>query len=110
MRSVGLAPWIVAASLAGGCEDVPTLTFTENDARSTVAPDVEEAAPPSGDAGGCPGANPPPAPFVCCGSVACQGLCSGQCDTCASKCHSPGEVCCAKNNNVLCIAAGSICH
>jgi hypothetical protein len=99
--------------LVGACEGVPKLTFAEEDAAADVATDAQDAAADAADAnddGGCPGSNPPLAPFVCCGAVACLGLCTGQCDACASKCTSPGQVCCAKTNNVLCMAPGSICH
>jgi len=106
-------PWLaLVCGLACACGDVPTLTFPSRDA----GPDGSEAAAPNADAGGdaaaggCPGANPPPGAYICCGAIACEGLCSGQCDLCASKCTSPGQICCAKNNNVLCVAAGSICH
>jgi hypothetical protein len=114
MRRIALVAWPMAASLVFACEGVPRLTFEEGDA----AADAQDGGPSAGDAadgadandGGCPGSDPPPAPFVCCGAVACLGLCTGQCDACASKCTLPGQVCCAKTNNVVCIAAGSICH
>jgi hypothetical protein len=104
------SPWLVLACLACACacEEVPTLTFDERDA----TPDVDDGAaraPDSSTDGGCGGLAPPQAPYVCCGSVVCQGLCNGQCDACASKCSAPGQICCAKNNNVVCFAAGSIC-
>jgi hypothetical protein len=110
-----------AAALAGaasGCESVPVLTFAgaggSVDATDTGAADVDapESGPDDVEVGpeaGCP-ENPPPGTSVCCGAVACEGLCAGQCDACAAKCTAPGESCCAKNNNVLCLSAGSICH
>jgi hypothetical protein len=109
MNRIGPVPWLLVASLVGACEGVPTLTFEEGDAAADVASDAQDAAADASDDGGCPGSNPPSAPFVCCGAVACEGLCTGQCDLCASKCTSP-QVCCAKTNNVVCIGAGSICH
>jgi hypothetical protein len=113
MRPLALATWSVLSALTCACEGVPTLVFAERDAASDVAEDAGDATGVPADAsdeGACPGANPPPAPFVCCGPVACQGLCNGQCDACMSKCTSPGEVCCAKTNNVVCLSAGTNCH
>jgi hypothetical protein len=104
------SPWLVLACLACACEEVPTLTFDQRDA----GPDVEDGAasgPDAGTDGGCGGLAPPQAAYVCCGAVVCQGLCNAtQCDACTSKCTSPGQICCAKNNNVVCLPAGSICH
>jgi hypothetical protein len=63
-----------------------------------------------GDTGSmCSGAMAPPAPYVCCGAVFCQGQCGGQCDACSAKC-TPGQVCCAKTNNVVCLSPGGVCH
>ena len=118
MRRIVLVAWPMVALVIGACEGVPRLTFAEGDAAADVATDADDGAPSAADgapaadandAGGCPGSDPP-APFVCCGDVACQGLCTGQCDACASKCILPGQVCCAKTNNVVCLAAGSVCH
>jgi hypothetical protein len=108
--SFGLALLALAALLAcaWACEAVPTLTFEEKDA----TPDVEDA---SDDADGandreCTGDGAPQAAFVCCGAVMCQGLCTGQCDACTSKCMA-GQVCCPKSNiNVVCFAPGTICR
>jgi len=102
-------PWLALACLACACEEVPTLTFDARD----VGPDVEDGASSGLDAstdGGCGGLAPPQGAYICCGAVVCLGLCSGQCDVCASKCASPDQICCAKTNNVVCLAAGSICH
>lgn len=97
---------IMLVLAAGGCESVPELTFAEVDAAAD-APDTGLA---DVDAGAVCPESPPPGTSVCCGSVACEGLCAGQCDACASKCTAPGEFCCAKNNNVLCLSAGALCH
>jgi hypothetical protein len=104
--SFGLALAALAAWLACACEAVPTLTFAERDA----APDVEDASDDTDGAsdGGCTGDSAPQAAFVCCGAVMCQGPCSGQCGMCTGKCKA-GQVCCAKSNNVVCFAAGTIC-
>ncbi len=105
------------------CEAVPTLTFAQADAAPDVATDAVDAAD-AADAdvtavdasveasveGGCPGVHPPSDPFVCCGSIVCEGLCAGQCGACMSKCTSPGEFCCAKTNNVQCLSSGTTCH
>jgi hypothetical protein len=92
------------------CADVPTLTFLQADA----APDASEEAGEAGGADASPGCAAPddaaPAPYVCCGSVACEGLCSGNCDLCATKCADPETFCCAKNNNVICLPLTSVCH
>lgn len=106
---------LTSALFALACEDVPSLTFAEADAASEAAQDAaaDAGAPAASDAdidGGCPGSSPPQAPFVCCGPVACEGQCTGQCGACMEKCVVPGEVCCAKTNNVVCLSAGSICH
>jgi hypothetical protein len=98
---------------ASACEGVPTLTFLQTDAASESSQDAADGGPQSTDAdvdGGCPGSSPPPAPFVCCGPVACEGNCAGQCDACMTKCTTPGDVCCAKTNNVVCSPPGTICH
>jgi hypothetical protein len=110
MRRIVLVAWPMVASLVFACEGVPRLTFAEGDAAADVTTDDAAPSADANDDGGCPGSDPPPAPFVCCGAMACEGLCTGQCDACASKCTLPGQVCCAKNNNVVCIVAGSICH
>jgi hypothetical protein len=111
---VPIALWALRAMASAGCEAVPTLTFAQDDAAAGATPDAADGgAPPGIDAdveSGCPGSDPPAAPFVCCGSVACEGQCTGQCGACADKCTTPGEFCCAKNNNVLCLSPGSICH
>jgi hypothetical protein len=107
----------VLASAASGCESVPVLTFADVDgpgdaADTDATDDAPETSPADVEAGAeaaCP-ESPPPGTSVCCGAVACEGLCAGQCDTCAARCTTPGEFCCAKNNNVLCLSAGSICH
>jgi hypothetical protein len=102
------------SALACACEEVPTLTFAQEDAALDGPPDAADAgSPPASDAdvdGGCPGSTPPSSPFICCGPVACEGQCTGQCDACMTKCTTPGDVCCAKANNVVCLSAGSICH
>ncbi len=118
MRTAALAlpGALVAFACACACEAVPTLTFERADAMTDAAADATDAdgAPgPASDAdvdGGCPGPDPPQAAFVCCGPVACEGQCAGQCDACTTKCTAPGDICCAKTNNVLCLPAGSICH
>ncbi len=108
MTGARLAPTralALALGLATGCEAVPVLTF-EVDA----GPGDDAAAAPE-DAGadaGCP-ESPPSGASVCCGPVACDGLCASQCAACAAKC-TPDQLCCAKTNNVVCMAAGSICH
>ena len=98
--------------LACACEDVPTLTFPTADAAPDADPDAGDAA--SGDAGLVGSCSQPddaaPAPYVCCGSIACEGQCSGHCDLCASKCTDPETFCCAKTNNVICLPVTSVCH
>jgi hypothetical protein len=107
MKRLALA--LTSVLFAQACEEVPTLTFAQADAPSEAAQDAAEAYDADID-GGCPGPNPPQAPFVCCGPVACEGVCTGQCGACMEKCMMPGDVCCAKTNNVVCLPAGSICH
>ncbi|HEX3771036.1 MAG TPA: hypothetical protein VHV30_09240 [Polyangiaceae bacterium] len=96
----------LAAVLAGlacaACEAVPDLTFTAPDGA------LEAESVDAGEAG-CAGDSMPSSPYVCCGALVCEGPCEGQCDLCASKC-SAGEVCCAKNNNIVCMGAGALCH
>lgn len=110
MTRVALVLCTGLAALACACEEVPTLAFPQGDATPDSAPDADGGALAENEDGGCPGSNPPTAPFVCCGPIVCEGQCGGQCDTCMNKCTSPGELCCAKTNNVVCLSAGSICH
>jgi hypothetical protein len=100
LTRMGVALALIAAV---ACAAVPTLTFESRDA----APDGDNDASDDGSTA-CSGSNPQAA-YVCCGAVMCQGDCAGQCDACAAKCTSPGDVCCPKNNNVVCFAPGSIC-
>jgi hypothetical protein len=108
-----LGPWFVGLggpamfAFACACEAVPTLTFAEGDA---ATPDVEDASDDADSANDreCTGDSAPQAAFVCCGAVMCQGPCTGQCGTCTTKCTG-GQVCCAKTNNVVCFAAGTVC-
>jgi hypothetical protein len=111
------------------CEAVPALAFAELDATATDAADVvaidaadaaeegptADVAPDAvlprdgGDAGaGCPRA-PPAGASVCCGAVACDLNCvPALCTMCEQSC--PGQLCCARNNNVMCLPIGSTCH
>jgi hypothetical protein len=105
MKRSALALASALSALVCACEGVPTLTFPSPDA----AEDGALAPTDASVEGGCP----PPAsgnPFVCCGTVTCEGQCMGQCVPCMNKCTSPGEFCCAKTNNVMCLSAGSICR
>ena len=106
---------VLSGALCAGvcaCEDVPTLTFAQADASPDAALDAADTDAPAIEAsieGGCSAPRSAQNPFACCGSVACEGLCDGECDACASKCTSPGDFCCAKNNNVICRSGGSTC-
>jgi hypothetical protein len=97
------ASLLAVAGLLFSCEAVPELTFAVRDA------EVDADAGADAEAGTCGGPSPPAAPYVCCGPNVCQGPCDDECDLCMSKC-APDQVCCAKNNNVVCTAAGMICH
>jgi hypothetical protein len=118
MKPLALALASALGALAWGCEGVPTLTFVQPDATPDATPEAagdatEDGALTPTDAGvegGCPSPAPAQTPFVCCGPITCEGQCAGQCDACMSKCTSPGDLCCAKNNNVVCLPAGSICR
>ncbi|HTB73952.1 MAG TPA: hypothetical protein VK762_11945 [Polyangiaceae bacterium] len=103
MKRIALA---FSSALLCACEAVPTLTFAPPDA----AEDGSLAPTDAGVEGGCPTPASAQTPFVCCGTVTCEGQCAGQCVSCMNKCTSPGEFCCAKTNNVMCLSAGSICH
>jgi hypothetical protein len=91
------------AGLAIGCESVPDLTFADaGDAAS-------EPDGPAGDgAPGCPGPNPPDGAALCCGTIPCQGQCAGRCPDCMN--CLPGELCCARQNNVQCLLPGHACQ
>jgi hypothetical protein len=91
------------------CADVPNLTFAQGDAALDAALDAAEAAPETGPACVQPD-DAAPAPYVCCGSIACEGQCANNCDLCASKCTDPETFCCAKTNNVICLPLTSVCH
>lgn len=132
MKRMALPLSISVSALVCACEGVPTLTFAQPDARpdatddgllsaSDGSVDGATAASDGSDDGllaptdaGVEGSCPPPAsaqtPFVCCGTVTCEGQCAGQCVSCMNKCAAPGEFCCAKTNNVMCLSAGSICR
>jgi hypothetical protein len=95
------------SALPCACADVPTITFQHSDA--AAGGDAQ-----SGDAsqGSCTQPNDAaPNPYICCGSLACEGNCSGNCDTCVNKCGAdPGVFCCAKTNNVVCLPLTSFCR
>jgi hypothetical protein len=42
---------------------------------------------------------------TCCGSIVCQGDCTGQCSACEQKCSAP-QVCCVHNQSVSCHGPG----
>ncbi len=111
MKTIAVTLSCALGMLACACEGVPTLTFAQADANADAAVDAADAGPPpdidSDVEGGCD-ASDAQGPFLCCGAVVCEGQCTGQCDVCLSRCAS-GEVCCAKNNNVVCRSAGLIC-
>ncbi len=114
MKRIALALSSALCALACACEGVPTLTFAQPDAADDGAPaqgdsSVDGAIEPTSE-GGCPFPASAQTPFVCCGTVTCEGQCAGQCVSCMNKCTSPGEFCCAKTNNVMCLSAGSTCH
>ncbi len=104
MTRLSLATIVLCA-----CADVPTLTFMQGDTALDAAPDGAEAGSEAGPACGQPN-DAAPAPYVCCGSVACEGQCTDTCDLCASKCTDPGTFCCGKTNNVICLPLTSICR
>lgn len=112
MTRIALA---LSGALSAGvcaCEDVPTLTFAQADATPEAALDAADTDAPAIDASveaGCSAPGSPQNPFICCGPVACEGQCAGQCDMCMKKCASPGDFCCAKLNNVICRPAGAAC-
>jgi hypothetical protein len=106
----------VLALSGGACDDVPMLSFENDDGGggaplpdASVAghdgggaptPDDTGLAEASGDAA-CPDQVPGSA-SVCCGSVACNGNCTAdQCSLCEMQCGT-ATLCCAKTNNVSC--------
>jgi hypothetical protein len=119
LASAPAAPSVLAAlsalsTLLCACEAVPTLTFEPPDGAPEAAGGAADGGSPTqtdaGVEGGCPSPASTQTPFVCCGAITCEGLCAGQCDSCVNRCTVPGEFCCAKTNNVMCLPAGSICH
>jgi hypothetical protein len=99
----------LAAVVLCACADVPALTFAQADAAPDAPLDASAAGLDAGPACVQPD-DAAPAPYVCCGSIACEGLCAGNCDLCASRCTDPETFCCAKNNNVICLPLTSACH
>ena len=115
MRARGFVLAFACAAATLACEAVPDLTFA--DAAADL--DAADAAEDASDAGaaedaaldgglGCP-TSPPPGASVCCGAIACEGLCASQCAMCMATC-SPDALCCAKTNNVRCLRDGGVCH
>jgi hypothetical protein len=108
MRRIALLSFAMSALLCA-CEDVPTLTFP--DAAPDAAQDAGEGGSDAGPESTCSQPNDAaPAPYVCCGAVACEGQCSGNCDLCTRKCTDPETFCCAKTNNVICLPLTSVCR
>ncbi len=100
----------ILSAMTCACEGVPTLTFAQPDSAPEAAVDGALEPTDAGVEGGCPPPASAQTPYVCCGAVTCEGQCAGQCDSCMNKCTSPGEFCCAKTNNVMCLPAGSTCR
>ncbi len=97
-----------AGALLCACEAVPTLTFP--DAATDAAQDAADGGIADAESTCTQPNDAAPAPYVCCGPIACEGQCSGNCDLCASKCTDPETFCCAKTNNVICLPLTSVCH
>jgi hypothetical protein len=99
-------PWF--AAVLAGCEAVPTLTFESSDADVDATTGDGGPVPPPDDAAvGCPDAAPQGS--VCCGSVACYGVCASACATCEAECDA-ASICCAHANNVVCRPPGAPCN
>jgi hypothetical protein len=110
MRRVAIlaAPIAALAALPCACEEVPTLTFTQADAASDAALEAESLSADGGPDGCVAPGNGQT--YFCCGTLACEGLCTQQCGMCMDKC-TPGQFCCAKNSNVVqCLPLGMLCH
>jgi hypothetical protein len=109
MSDVGFAPVDATTDGFAPVDATTDVAFVQPDDAfaQDATPDVAVDASVEG---GCPGANPPSNPFVCCGSVVCEGMCAGKCVMCINQCTAPGDFCCGKPNNVQCLSAGSICH
>ncbi len=110
MRAVALL-----ATLALGCESVPSLTFAQPDAAPTdgrVSDGSSDGAEPDGADGGCnPDALPPPATSCCpVNDVPCAGDCTAQCGFCGGCAMFPGTYCCALTNMVRCLPIGMQCR
>ena len=120
---------LVLVSTGAGCEALPDIRFVDDEAGagdeagnagdSTTSPDSagsvgdgeadSTSLPDSGDPGetGLPDASACPAPApaggVCCGGVWCLDQCDpANCDLCAHNGCAATEVCCGKNNSVVC--------
>jgi hypothetical protein len=103
---------VAAVSSLVACNSVPALTFEQADAGETdaTAPDGAAENGEAGEGGdaSCPSGVPANA-TLCCGAVACDGVnCGEHCALCQS--CTPQQLCCAKENNVVCQAPSAICH
>jgi hypothetical protein len=98
----------VVAALAAACEAVPTLRFAAG-LRAVGGGGEDGGSSDAEDASGpCASGQPPDGAAICCGQIPCEGDCAGKCSVC-SMCPA-GEICCAKNMNVVCKPADVGCH
>lgn len=105
-RRHGLAAAALLLAMGGlGCESVPELTFVSDDGGADATGGDGGSADAARDAADAASACSTPSPAVgslCCGTAWCQDCTQANCDECARKGCSGGDLCCPTGGTVTC--------